>query len=168
MGRLSRAIGPMILVFLVYIVFTGSLRLYDVVTGIAVAIVVGLLTANIVVEKPGKLLQLSRLLWLIVYALYYFFIAEVRAHLDVIYRILHPRVPVNPAIVRIPYSVESDYAVTAVANSITNTPGTVVVDIDPDKKIYYVHWINAKTLDPLEARKLVSESFERYARKVFD
>ncbi len=168
MGRLARSIGPIALVFIVYIVFTGSISIYDIVTGLAVAIVVGLLTANIVVENPRKLAQPARLFWLVTYAIYYFFVAEVKAHLDVIYRILHPKVPVNPGIVRIPYNVKTDYAITTIANSITNTPGTVVVDIDPEKKIYYVHWINVKSLDPQEARKHVSETFEKYAEKIFD
>ncbi|WFO75553.1 Na+/H+ antiporter subunit E [Desulfurococcaceae archaeon MEX13E-LK6-19] len=168
MGRLARSIGPIALVFIVYIVFTGSVSIYDIVTGLAVAIVVGLLTANIVVENPRKLAQPARLFWLLAYAIYYFFVAEVKAHLDVIYRILHPKVPVNPGIVRIPYNVKTDYAITTIANSITNTPGTVVVDIDPEKKIYYVHWINVKSLDPQEARKHVSETFEKYAEKIFD
>lgn len=168
MGRLTRAIGPIVLVFIVYIVFTGSVRAYDIITGLIVALVVGILTANIVVENPKKLAQPARLVWLVVYAVYYFFVAEVKAHLNVIYRILHPKVPVNPGIVRIPYELESDYAITTVANSITNTPGTVVVDINPEKKIYYVHWIDVKSLDPQEARKHVSLSFEKFAKNIFD
>lgn len=168
MSRIARSIGAIILTFLTYIVFTGSIRPYDLVTGAIVAIVVGLIVANMVVRNPRKLLQPMRLFWLIAYAIYYFFVAEVRAHTDVIYRILHPKMPLNPAIVRIPYEVETDYAMTTIANSITNTPGTVVVDVDPKRKIFYVHWINARTLDPMEARKHVSLTFEKYAKRIFD
>ncbi|RLG83035.1 MAG: cation:proton antiporter [Thermoprotei archaeon] len=168
MGRLARSIGPMILIFLTYIVFSGSVSPYDLITGAIVAIVVGLLVANIVVEKPSKLLQIWRFFYLIAYAIYYFFIAEVKAHLDVMYRILHPKMPVNPGIVRVPYYVETDYAMTTIANSITNTPGTVVVDIDPEKKIMYVHWINIKDVKPEETHKHISSTFEKYAEKIFD
>ncbi len=168
MGRIARSIGPMILVFITYIVFSGSTRLYDLVTGAVVAVVVGLLVANIVVEKPGKLAQIWRLGYLIAYAFYYFFVAEVKSHLDVMYRILHPRMPVNPGIVRVPYSVETDYAMTTIANSITNTPGTVVVDVDTEKKILYVHWINIKGVEPGVTRKNISETFEKFAKKIFD
>ncbi|RLG83566.1 MAG: cation:proton antiporter [Thermoprotei archaeon] len=168
MKRIIRSIGPIILVFLTYIVFTGSVSLYDIITGAIVSVIVGLLVGNIVVENPRKLLQPIRFLWLLAYAVYYFFVAEVKAHSDVIYRILHPKMPLNPAIVRIPYRVETDYAMTTIANSITNTPGTVVVDIDPKRKVFYVHWINARTLDPEQARKHVSETFEKYAKRIFD
>ncbi len=168
MSRILRAIGPMVMVFITYIVFSGSTSFYDLVTGAIVSIVVGLIVANIVVEKPKKLVEVQRLLWLIAYAIYYFFVAEVKAHLDVMYRILHPKMPVNPGIVRVPYDVETDYAITTIANSITNTPGTVVVDIDPDKKVFYVHWINIRALEPEKTREYVSKSFEEYAGKIFD
>ncbi len=168
MSRVLRAIGPMVMVFITYIVFSGSISFYDLVTGAIVSIVVGLIVANIVVEKPKKLIEVQRLFWLIVYAIYYFFVAEVKAHLDVMYRILHPKMPVNPGIVRVPYGVETDYAITTIANSITNTPGTVVVDIDPEKKVFYVHWINIRALEPEKTREYVSKSFEFYAGRIFD
>lgn len=168
MSRLARSIGPMILIFITYIVFSGSVRPYDLLTGAVVAIVVGLLVANIVVEKPSKLLQVWRFFYLVAYAIYYFFVAEVKAHLDVMYRILHPRMPVNPGIVRVPYYVETDYAMTTIANSITNTPGTVVVDVNPEKKILYVHWINIKDVRPEETHRHISSTFEKYAKKIFD
>ncbi len=172
MGRVARAIGPIILVFVTYIVFSGSISVYDLVTGAIVAIVVGLLVANIVVSNPSKIAQVWRLGWLIVYGFYYFFVAEVKAHLDVIYRILHPRMPVNPGIVRVKYDVETDYAITTIANSITNTPGTVVVDLDTEKKVFYVHWIGIKLgkdkLSPENTREHISKTFEKFAKKIFD
>jgi len=166
--RLKRAIPLIILSFTVYIVFTGSIRLYDIVTGILVAIAIGLITANIVVKNPLKALDPRRLGWLIAYILHYFFISEVKAHLDVIKRALDPRMPINPGIVRVPYGVESEYAEALIACSITNTPGTVVVDVNRGKKVFYVHWIDVKTLEPKKTREMISLVFEKYARKIFD
>jgi len=163
-----RGLITALLTFIVYIVYTGSTRGYDIVTGIIVSIVAGALFANLVIQNPLKVLSFKRWLYLLTYAILYFLYYETKAHLDVIKRILHPKVPVNPAIIEAPYSVESDYAITAVANSITNTPGTVVVDIDTSRKVFYIHWINAKTLDPAEAKKEIFESFEKFARKIFD
>jgi len=166
--RLKRAIPLIILSFTVYIVFTGSVRLYDIVTGILVAIAIGLITANLVVENPLKALDPKRLGWLIAYAFRYFFVSEVQAHLDVIKRALDPRMPINPGIVRVPYGVESEYGEALVACSITNTPGTVVVDVNRDKRIFYVHWIDVKTLELEKAREMISLVFEKYAKKIFD
>lgn len=166
--KAARASVVAILAFITYIVFTGSISVYDIVTGILTAAIVGALFANITLSNARKVVQPTRWLYLFIYALRYFFIDETKAHVDVIKRILHPRVPVNPAIVEVPYELESDYAITATANSITNTPGTVVVDINQEKRAFYVHWIDAKTLEPQGARENISAVFEKFAKKVFD
>ncbi len=166
--RLLSILVVSVLVFLVYIIYTGSVSAYDIVSGIVVSLIVGGLLSTFTINNPLKTLDPRRWAWLIAFSIYYFFIAEVAAHLDVMYRILHPSMPVRPGIVMVPYTVETDYAVTAVANSITNTPGTVVVDIDPEGRKYYVHWIWVKTSDPDEARRMISYRFEYFARRVFD
>lgn len=166
--RLAPAIPLFVLTFIVYIVFSGGISRYDVVTGIFVSVVVAVLFSRFALTNPGKALNPVRWFWAIVYCVYYFFVAEVKSHLDVMARILHPKTPVKPGIVKVPYGVSTDYAVTAVACSITNTPGTVVIDVDPEKKVYYVHWIDVKTLKPEEARLHISASFERFCKKIFD
>ncbi len=168
MNRIVKAVPITILSFIVYIVFTGSLRLYDIVTGIIVSVTIGLITANVVIENPSKALSPIRLLWLFVYSLKYFLVSEVVSHIDVIRRALSPRMPLNPGIVRVPYETSSDYGEALVACSITNTPGTVVVDIDKDRKIFYVHWIDVKTVEPIKAREKISKMFDEYAKKIFD
>jgi len=166
--KLGKAVVVFMLSFTTYIVFSGSIQPYDLITGAVVAGIVGALFANITLTNPGKVINPVRWIWLIVYALRYFTIDETKAHLDVIKRILHPRTPVNPAIVKVPYEVDSDYAITAIANSITNTPGTVVVEVREDEKAFYVHWIDAKTVEPSGARNEISFVFEKYSRKIFE
>lgn len=166
--RVLRAIIVSMLVFITYIVYTGSITIYDLITGTIVAVATGYLFSNITISDPIKVLNPVRWLYLIKYALRYFIIDETLAHVDVIRRIIHPRTPVNPAIVKVPYYVTSDYAKTAIACSITNTPGTVVVEIDDENKVFYVHWIDAKTLDPGQARLSISRVFEDYSKKIFD
>ncbi len=168
MGRFGKALGVGLLVFVVYVIFSGSISLYDLITGALVAGVTGFLTANLTVSKPSKFIQVQRLAWLLIYAVRYFFVDEVKAHVDVMRRILHPKMPINPGIVKIPYEVQSDYAILTTANSITNTPGTVVVDIDPEGKAFYVHWIDVKVTEPSKAREEVSKVFETFAKKIFD
>ncbi len=167
-SRVAKAVGPGALAFITYIIFSGSLSGYDITTGVIVGVVVGVLVANISVENPRKLAEVWRIGWGIAYAVVYFLYSEVKSHLDVMRRILSPSMPINPGIVRVPYEVKSDYAITAVANSITNTPGTVVVDIYPEGKSYFVHWIDVKTKEPQECREAISALFEKFSRKVFD
>jgi multicomponent Na+:H+ antiporter subunit E len=157
-----------VLAFFAYIVFSGSVSTYDLLTGVIVATATGVLFSSITLQNPWKTLSPRRWYYALRYAARYFTIDETKAHLDVIKRILHPKAPVNPAIVKVPFDVESDYAKTAIACSITNTPGTVVVEIDEEKKVFYIHWIDAKTLDPVKAREEISLIFEKYSKKIFD
>lgn len=168
MRFVGKVLGVFFLVFIVYVVFSGSSSAYSLITGVLVALATSVITANLVISNPGKLIQVGRLGWLLIYSIRYFFVDEVRAHLDVMKRILHPKMPINPGIVKVPYEVVSDYAMLAIANSITNTPGTVVVDVFPEEKAFYVHWINAVATEPAEVRKHISEVFERFAKRIFD
>jgi multicomponent Na+:H+ antiporter subunit E len=154
--------------FSTYIIFSGSISLYDIITGAIVSLITGFTFSTLTLNNPRKALNPKRWGLFIVYAVRYLLIDETKAHVDVIKRILHPRTPVNPAIVKVPFHVSTDYAVTAVANSITNTPGTVVVDVDEKEKVFYVHWIDAKTIEPERAREAISSGFEKYASRIFD
>ncbi len=165
---LLRLIPVALVTFIIYIVFTGSLTPYDIVTGIAVASLTAALFSHLLVENTSKSLNPVRLLWLIAYTLYYFTIIEMKAHLDVAKRVVNPKMPLNPGIVRVPYKVETEYAIVTIANSITNTPGTVVIDLDEEKKVFYVHWIDVKGVDPETTYKNISMTFEKYAKKIFD
>ncbi len=166
--NLKTAAVPILMAFAVYFIFSGSFSLYDILTGIIVSVIGGLLFSEILVKNASKSLDPLRLGRLIMYALYYFFVAEVQTHVDVIKRILNPKMPINPGIVRVPYRVSTDYGIVSVANSVTNTPGTVIVDIDEEKKFFYVHWIDVATQEPEKCRKAICETFEKYLSKVFD
>ncbi len=165
---LLRLVPVALVTFIIYIVFTGSVTPYDIVTGISVALLTAALFSHLLVENTSKSLNPIRLLWLIIYAFYYFTIIEMRAHLDVAKRIVHPKMPIKPGIVRVPYNVNTEYAIVTIANSITNTPGTVVVDLSEDKKVFYVHWIDVKGIDSETAYRNISMTFEKYAKKIFD
>ncbi|MCB9934055.1 MAG: Na+/H+ antiporter subunit E [Planctomycetes bacterium] len=62
---------------------------------------------------------------------------------DVARRVWSPRLDVNPSMVRTPYNLKSELAVAIYANSITLTPGTVTVLIDPEKREFLVHQLSA-------------------------
>ncbi|MEM0025560.1 MAG: Na+/H+ antiporter subunit E [Zestosphaera sp.] len=168
MRRLYKSIVPVLLSFIIYVVYTGTLRLYDILTGFLVALVIGVLTSNLLIEDWRKSLSLRRFVNLVRFAFRYFFIDEVKAHLLLIKLSLSPKLDLRPAIVKMPIKTRNDYGITLVSLSITNTPGTVVVDLNKEKGNIYVHWIYAKTTKPEESYKEVSEVFDTYALKVFD
>jgi len=163
-------IATFLLLFVVYLIASASISLMDIVLGTIASAVLALITSSILMEKsPQKAFNLVRWAWAVFYFFYYFLLAETRAHWDVIKRILHPKMPIRPGIVRVPYTLKSDYGVTAVACSITNTPGTVVVDVsEGEEKRYYVHWIDVKFTDERACYEAISKDFEKYLRRVFD
>ncbi|MFO1107462.1 MAG: Na+/H+ antiporter subunit E [Amaricoccus sp.] len=53
--------------------------------------------------------------------------------------VLAPRIAVRPRFVTVPIKARSDAGVTLVANYITLTPGTLTVDVSPDRGTLLVH-----------------------------
>jgi len=166
--RLVRAITPILLAFAIYIVYTGAVRLYDIVTGIVSAIALGIIMAPLLVEDWRKSLDVRRLLHFTLYVFRYFLIHEVKAHLNVIKMGLSPTMPIRPGIVRVPIGSRNEYSITMVSIAITNTPGTVVVDLNKERGILYVHWIYVKDVKPEVTYREIAWDFNRYAKKIFE
>ncbi|WP_254831671.1 Na+/H+ antiporter subunit E [Haloglomus salinum] len=87
------------------------------------------------------------------------------ANVDVAYRVLAPSMPIEPDVVAVPLRVESDAAITTIANSITLTPGTLTMDHDAETNTLYVHAINcqdhASVVAPIR-------TWEDYALVIFE
>ena len=170
MSRALSFIAVFLLLFIVFLIASASVSPMDITLGIIAAAVIAAFTSTMVIkESPQKAFNVVRWAWAIAYFFYFLLVIEPKCHIDVIKRILHPKMPIKPGIVRVPYKVKSDYAITAVACSITNTPGTVVVDLNEDeKKRYYVHWIDVKTTDEEGCYEAISKTFEKFVRRMFD
>ncbi len=170
MSRALSFIAVFLLLFVIFLITSASVSPMDITLGLIASIIVAAFTSTLVIrEHPQKAFNVARWFWSIIYFFYFFLIIEPKCHWDVIKRILHPKMPIKPGIVRVPYKVKSDYAVTAVACSITNTPGTVVVDLNEgEKKRYYVHWIDVKTAEEEGCYEMISKTFEKYVRRMFD
>jgi multicomponent Na+:H+ antiporter subunit E len=57
---------------------------------------------------------------------------------------------------------------TVLANSITLTPGTFTVDINPEAGELYIHCITVKGTDIGENTRRISGKFERILKEVFE
>ena len=71
-----------------------------------------------------------------------------RANVDVALRILHPRMPIDPRVIRVKAGQRSDVARVVYANSITLTPGTISLVVQ-DNRIQ-VHAIDKSGLEQLK------------------
>jgi multicomponent Na+:H+ antiporter subunit E len=93
-----------------------------------------------------------------------FFYECVKANLDVAYRVVHPKMPIQPGIVAIRTSLKSDVGKLMLANSITLTPGTLTVDVS--EEYLFIHWINVESTDVEEAGRLIGGRFEKYLKVI--
>ncbi len=87
------------------------------------------------------------------------------ANLDVARRVLSPKIPLNPGIVKIKTDLKGDIGKLTLANSITLTPGTLSIDVEDD--FIYVHTIDVKGKTKEEKRKNISGSFEKILGGIF-
>ncbi len=160
-----RQIFLFLVAFMIWAMFTWVPDRQELIVGAIVSAGIGLIFGNIFSIHPGKVLHPRRWIAFIKYAplfLYY----VILANLDVAYRVIHPRLPINPGIVKIKTSLKSEVAQAMLANSITLTPGTLSVDIkDSDM---YIHWIDVKSQDVEEASRIIAQKFEGYLKEIFE
>ncbi|TVR42999.1 MAG: hypothetical protein EA394_02250 [Bacteroidia bacterium] len=79
-----------------------------------------------------------RLFRLIAFIVYY--LKElVLSSLYVAYDIITPKDLMRPGFVEVPVDLKSETAIIALANLISMTPGSLTVDMTPDKKKIYIH-----------------------------
>ena len=75
----------------------------------------------------------------------FFFLYElIKANLEVAYDVITPKFYMEPGIIRIPLTAETDLEITLLANLISLTPGTLSLDVSDDKKVLYVHAMYVK------------------------
>jgi len=166
-----RRLAYFILAFVVWILLSwpfveGRIDLQVVIAGLIAAAATALLFAEVLPREHKVLFSARRMFWLLVY-LPVFFYYVIKANLDVVYRALHPKMPIRPGIVKIKTKLKTDSGITALANSITLTPGTLTVDLTDDGYLY-IHWINVKSDDVEQATQLITQRFEWYLMKIFE
>ena len=144
----------------------GRLQVGDVAAGVLVAAVVALVMRDMIRVNFNRLLNPRSWFWIVVYC-FVFIYYVVKGGVDVAYRVLHPDMPIRPGIVRVRSKLQTDTGRTALANSITLTPGTLTIDVTDDG-VFYVHWLNVLSKDDEEAAETVLRRFEWFIRRIFE
>lgn len=153
-------------VFLTWPFVEGRIDIQVVIAGLIASLIVAILFHEILPQEHIVFISPIRIFWALVYIPVFFYYV-IKANLDVVYRALHPRMPINPGIVKIKTNLKTQSGITALANSITLTPGTLTVDLTDDGFLY-VHWINVKSDDVEEATEFIARRFEWFLRKIFE
>jgi multicomponent Na+:H+ antiporter subunit E len=160
-----------VLAFVIWILLTwpiadGKIDVQVVIAGLIASVIAAVLFHEMLPREHRIFISPVRIFWGLVY-LPVFFYYVVKANFDVVYRALHPKMPIKPGIVKIKTALKTESGITALANSITLTPGTLTVDLTDDGYLY-VHWINVKSDEVEEATKQISQRFEWFLQKIFE
>ena len=76
----------------------------------------------------------------------YFIYELVKANLQVASDVITFK-KVRPGIIRVPLDAKTNLEITLLANFINLTPGTIIVDISDDRKVFYIHTIRVQSRD---------------------
>lgn len=147
--------------FLFWLLLSGILDPIHVGAGIICSVIIAFVSHDLLVtQKWDKMLRKSgRFIIYIVWELWQILLAN----FDVAYRVLHPKMPIDPSVIEFDTSLRSDLAIVTLANSITLTPGTITINIDQEKGRFQVHAIAQKPADAL----LVDKTMQEKVAKVF-
>jgi multicomponent Na+:H+ antiporter subunit E len=153
-----------LILMIIWVALTMSLETEELISGVIVSFILSFLAFRNFkrIGLPG--VTIKKIVFFGIYILV--LLREIIiANFDVAYRVIHPKMPIRPGIIIIRTELKQDLAKMILANSITLTPGTFVLDIDDDKLL--IHWINVKTEDPDEATRMIGARFEKYLKEIF-
>jgi multicomponent Na+:H+ antiporter subunit E len=142
-----QAISLGLVLYVVWLLLSGHFEPLLLGLGVLSCVVVVLITRRMdVVDREGHPIHLARgastywpwLLWEIV-----------KSNIDVAKRVLDPSLRISPTLIRLTPTQKSDLGLVIYANSITLTPGTITVDLEPGSLL--VHAIAREGAESLEA-----------------
>jgi len=102
------------------------------------------------------------------YSFAYIFVfswALIKANLDVASRVIRPSLPIKPGIVQVRTKLKSKIGRLILANSVTLTPGTLIVEYHDD--LMFIHWIDVKSEDVEKASQEIIGQFEKYLEVMY-
>ncbi len=163
MKKLISFLNEWFFLILLWLAFTMSFNKEELIAGVIITFFITLFTYKLIVWNNFILFNPVRLFYFILY-IPVFIWAMIKANLDVAWRVIQPKIPINSGIVKLKTDLKSNIGKLFLTNSITLTPGTIVFKVDRDN--LYIHWIDVKSKDKEEQKKLIFEKFEKILKKV--
>ena len=102
--------------FILWLLLTWNWSVQNFIAGFAVALAIGLIFGQLFCTDPKKVFQVQRWFWMLVY-IPVFTWEMAKANFDVAYRVIHPKRPIDPGIVKVKTKLQSEMGRTFLANS---------------------------------------------------
>ena len=153
MRRYALRVWMVCWLILVWILLWGSISPANILSGLAIALVITLLLPLPVVPVEGRvhLLSLLRLIAQVAYLL-------VLSSVQVAWLAVKPGPPPLTAVLRVRLAVKSDLVLALAANIVTLIPGSIVLEIDQTRRLLYAHVIDVGS----------DASVDRFYRQISD
>jgi len=133
----------------------GGITLENLVSGFVVSYVILYLVTRGMSGHDRFFGRLPKFLGFVVYYLW----ELVKSNAIIAYDVLTPTHHMKPGVIGIPLEAETDLEITVLANLITMTPGTLSLDVSPDRRTLYVHAMYIH--DPEALRRDIKDNLER-------
>jgi len=136
--------------------------------GITVSVLLGAAWSRII-PRPVPVSFINPFLWLSVafYLLVPFFFSLLIANIEVLYRIITGKI--NPAIVKVETDLKSETGAYILSNSITLSPGTLTIELEPGTNSLYIHCLDWKKKKGEKAEPAdVAPNLYYWIKKIFD
>lgn len=143
-----------ILLALAWVLFTGEVEWINFVEGLVVGYVV-LWISSSALGSTAYFKKIPR----VIRFFFYFLWEMIRANLKVTWDILTPKDHMQPGIVAVQMSAQTNLEIALLANLITLTPGTLSLEVSDDKKVLYVHGLYID--DPEAFRREIKDGLEK-------
>jgi multicomponent Na+:H+ antiporter subunit E len=144
-----------ILISMIWALLTGNVSIGNLSTGF----VLGYFALTLLYPATGKKLSyFQKSMQFVRFVLFFskeLIVSSFRVALDVV----KPLPLMRPGVVGIPLDAETDLEITLLANLISLTPGTLSLDVSPDRKTLYIHAMYV--VNPDDLRKEIKGGMER-------
>jgi len=128
----------------------------------------GLLIGSVVVSGysnvSGQGGYYRRVFRIIQFSIYFLYIL-IKSNVQIAWEVMTPSWGCTPRVIRYPVGHLTDIQCVTLANCITLTPGTLVMDISPDKQYLYIHSMYGKHRDAVVAD--IDDLANRLQRGIF-
>lgn len=162
----------LLLLTLMWVALQGTLSVGNVLLGLGFGLAILQLSAPLFdADNPVESRRLSEgirplaRLWQVVVLLLVFLRELIVSALQMAKYTIQPTLQINPAIIEYPLDVTTGREITVLANLISLTPGTLSLDVSPDKDYLYVHAISVETDDGAEVVVDIKESLEKHVSR---
>jgi multicomponent Na+:H+ antiporter subunit E len=145
-----------LLLALAWAALQGEFSLQTLVTGLVLGYLILLALVRGGVLNPSPYIgRVHRIVGLAAY----FFWELVKANFRLALDVATPRFSMKPGIIALPLDATEDSQILLLSMLINTTPGSVALDVSPDRKTLYVHVMYMDT--PEAARDDIKQGFER-------